>query len=88
MLDNQVGSSLIVHRSSKGRLELFRYIEVVEDGNIARVLSDDVLLVRCNESNIIFNLLVYVIVVDVDTVVSGVEEVAQQCYGSSCFLKD
>ena len=77
MLDDEVGASFVVDGASEARFQLLGDVEVVEDGYIAFVELHDVSLFRSYHADIAVNLIEDLRVVDVDAVVSGVEEVAQ-----------
>ena len=86
MLDNQIGSALVVDRLAERQLQLLRNIEVVEDGHLARVQLNDVLFLGRDNLNIVLDLLEDLLVVDIDAVVGGVEKVTEQCHGASCLF--
>ena len=87
MLDNEIGTPLVVYRLAKRRFQLFGDVEIVENGHRTIVTFYDVLLVGGYQTNIVLHLIVDVVVVDVNAVIGGVEDVAQQCYGTTGFLE-
>ena len=87
VFDNQISTMFVVYRFSKARLELLGYIEIVENGYRAVIELNDILLFGCDESQIVLDFVVDAAVVYMDAVVSGIEEIAQQCYGPAFLLE-
>ena len=88
MLDDEVGTSLVVDSTSETRFKLFGDAEVVENRQIACVQFDDILLFGGYECYIVPYLLEDILVVDIDTVVSGVEDIAKQGHGTAGLFVD
>ena len=86
MLDDEIGTVSVVDGFSEGRLDLFRDVEIVEDGHLSVVLFHDTHFVWGYQAHIVFHLFIYGLVVHVDAVVSGVEQVAQQRHGPAGLL--
>lgn len=83
MLNNEVGPALVVHGLAERRLQLFGHVEVVKDRHRARVAFDDVGLLGSNECDVVLDLVEDVLVVYLNKVVRGIEQVAQQRNGTA-----
>ena len=73
MLNDEVGASFIVDGFSKRRLDLFGYIEIVEDWHTAVISLDDIHLVGSYESHIVFYLLIDIAIVDINAIVGRIK---------------
>ena len=98
MLNNHVGTVLVVHGFSESRLNLFGYVEIVEDGHLSVIEFYDFCFFGCNHLDIFPYLFVDGVIVDMDAVIGGVEQVAQhghcparffahQLWAFCCFLE-
>ena len=86
VLDDEVCTMFVVDNLAEARFDLFRHIEIVEDGHYACVSFHNFGLFRGNECNVLSYFVIDFFVVDVDVFVRGVEEVAQQSHHSACFF--
>ena len=88
VLDDEVGAAFVGDGAAEERLDLFRDAKVVEDGELAGVELDDFFLFGSDEADVVVDALEDVLVVDVDVLERGVEDVAQQGDGAGRFLVD
>ena len=86
MLDDEVGSVLIVDCLPESGFQLFRDVEVVEYRNLALIEFHYTLLAWCYERYVLAYLFVNTAVIDMYCRVCRVKEVAQQCHGTACLL--
>ena len=77
VLYNKVATVTIVDGLAKAGLDLLGDVEVVEDGDLARVALDNALLFRRNERYIVLHRRADFVIVDVDVLVGRIEQVAQ-----------
>ena len=84
----KISAMFVIDGFSEARLYLLCDVEIVEDGHLACVQFHDVGFVGRNHRYIVFHLVVDRLVVYIDVLVSGVEQVSYQGHCSSCFLKD
>ena len=86
MLDDEIGAVLVADGFSEGCLDLPCDVEVVENGQFAFVELYDVVHLGCDELDVVPNLVEDAWVVDVDVLVSGIEEVSQECHCAACLF--
>ena len=84
----KISAMFVIDGFSEARLYLLCDVEIVEDRHLACVQFHDVGFVGRNHRYIVFHLVVDRLVVYIDVLVSGVEQVSYQGHCSSCFLKD
>ena len=87
MLDYHVGTMAVVDRFAETRLNLFGYVEVVENWNFTRIEFYDVRFFRGYKRHVVFYFLINIFVVDVDVLITWVEQVSQKRYGTAGFFK-
>ena len=88
VFNNEVCAALVVNGTSKTRLNLLGYVEIVENGHIAFVQLDNACFFWGNQRDVIMDLVVDLRIVNMDAVIGGVEQIAQQCNGSCLLFKD
>ena len=77
LLDDQISTALAGDGTSKGRLDLLGDVLLIEDGEVARIETDDVFTSWGYLSDILTYFLVVSLVIDVDALEGGVEGVSQ-----------
>ena len=87
MLDDEIGTMLVVDNFSEARLDLLRDVEVVEDGHLARVALHNAHFLGSYERDVVSYFFVDVVVVHVNALIRRVEQVAQKSHSSSRFLE-
>ena len=88
VFDVEVCPVLIVHNFAESRFNLLCNIEAVEDGKFSCKELHDVGFFRSDERDVVFHFLIDFLIVHMNALVSWVEEVAQECDGSSRFFED
>ena len=88
MFNDNVASVSVIYCFPKARLNLFCYIEVVEDRNFSCILLYYVCFFRSNESNIVFYGVTYFFVVYIYILVGWVEKIAKHAYCTAFFFKN
>ena len=72
VLDYHVGTMAVVDRFAETRLNLFGYVEVVENWNFTRIEFYDVRFFRGYKRHVVFYFLINIFVVDVDVLITWV----------------
>ena len=88
MLNNQVGTTFIGNGPSERGLDLLGDAEIVKDGKLAFIQLYDIGPFRGDEGDVVLDFVEYGLVVHVYALERGVEQVAQQAYGTAGFLVD
>ena len=87
VLNDEIGAVLVVHCFAEPRLQLLRNVEVVEYGQLASVEFHYARLFRGYLRNIVSHGCAYLLIVYVDVLVGGIEQVAHHGHSPACFLK-
>ena len=77
----------VVYRFSEARLDLLGHIEIVEDGYRSIIHLNDILPLRCDDAQVVFDFFKNGAVVHVDTIVSGIEKITKQGHCTAFLLK-
>ena len=88
MLNDEVGTMLIVDYLSKSSFHLPGDVVIVKDRHFTSIALDDTCLIWRNERYILFHLIIYIIIIDIDILIRRIEEVAQHCHGTCLLLID
>ena len=86
VFDDEVSAVLVADGLTERGLDLSCHVEIVEDGQLALVQFDNLGHLRCYELDVVVDFVVDAGIVDVDVLIGGIEEVAQECYGAAGLL--
>ncbi len=88
MFDDQVGSLFQRDVFAEKRHDLFRYVEIVENGNVAFIELDDFFLFRSDRANVFAHFFVDGLVVDANAAERTVQQIAYDGGRSVLFVED